>query len=68
MSGAEIKRRIEYNNKQLEILTETTPMNFVLNPEIAALIQENKMLQGICQHSFKNGVCEYCGMEEEHDD
>lgn len=69
MSGTEIKRRIDYNNAQLEVLMgELQPTNFVLNPEIAALVKENKMLQGICQHSFKDGICEYCGKEEHDDD
>lgn len=65
MSGEEIKKQILFNNSQIAKLTEATMATFVLDPEINALINDNLHLQKICPHSFSNGVCIYCGIEEE---
>ena len=64
MSGKEIKKKIDENNSKLESLTKSVLATFILNPEVAALIKENKELQAQCPHSFKGGVCEFCGEEE----
>lgn len=69
MSGEEIKKKIEFNNSQLELIEKSIMTKFILNPKVAALIAENKSLQDACQHSFnEKGVCIYCGWEEVNED
>lgn len=62
MTNKEIRAKIDFNNdKMVAILA---PNTFVLNNSIARLIEENKELQKLCAHEFKNGICIYCDMKE----
>ena len=61
MNGQKIRDKIDENNLKIQTLLD----NFVLNPEIQELLAENEELRAQCQHSFKNGVCEYCDAFEE---
>lgn len=54
----EIKRQIDSNNALIEQLRDKG--QFVLNPTILKLIQENKELQETCPHEYKDGYCIYC--------
>ena len=66
MSGEEIKKKIEHNNAQLELIESSSIMKFILNPKAAAIIADNKKLQAECPHEFENGICIYCGVEEQN--
>lgn len=63
MEGAEIREKIKSNNEQIKSLLLSG--FFVLNKEIAKLIDENDKLKSECPHNFINGVCEFCGKGEE---
>ncbi len=66
MTNLEIKQRIDINNK---IIQEAfTPNQFTLNNVIRNLLKENENLQKQCTHSFVDGYCEYCYMEEPKND
>ena len=66
MTNLEIKQRIDINNK---IIQEAfTPNQFTLNNVIRDLLKENENLQKQCTHSFVDGYCEYCYMEEQKND
>jgi hypothetical protein len=54
----EIKKRIDELSLEAEKLMD--PTTFVLNPRIGEIDKEIKELQAKCQHSFVNGVCEFC--------
>lgn len=62
MEGKEIKRRININNSEIELLL--SPNRYTLNNAIAQLMQENLALQAECPHAFDHGYCIYCDMEE----
>ena len=63
MTNLEIKEKIDQNNKLIETLLN--PNTFTLNNTIKDLLKENDELQAQCQHSFVDGYCEYCYMEEQ---
>ena len=63
MTNLEIKEKIDANNKVIETLLN--PNTFTLNNTIKELLKENDELQAQCQHSFVEGYCEYCYMEEQ---
>lgn len=62
MDKSEIRRRIDENNERIEILLK--PDVFVFNPEVKALLNENRELQKRCPHKFVCGVCAFCDKEE----
>lgn len=62
MSPLEIHEKIEFNNKLIQDMFN--PNQFVLNNTIKDLLKENENLQKQCPHSFVNGYCEFCFMEE----
>lgn len=62
MTKEYIKQKINENNDKIEHLMKLN--SFVLNKEIRDLIEENRKLQEECPHSFKNGKCEFCYLEE----
>ena len=62
MTNLEIKEKIDQNNKVIETLLN--PTAFTLNNTIKDLLKENDALQAQCTHSFVDGYCEYCYVEE----
>ena len=62
MNGNQIRIKIDENNLKIRKMLD----NFILNSEMQKLIAENEELREKCQHSFKNGVCEYCDAFEEY--
>ena len=62
MTNLEIKEKIDANNKLIE--TILNPTAFTLNNTVKDLLKENDDLQAQCIHSFVDGYCEYCYMEE----
>jgi hypothetical protein len=56
MSGIEIRERINENNARIQAALD----RFVLNEEIRELMKENDKIRAQCNHSFIDGVCEYC--------
>lgn len=62
MTNLEIKEKIDQNNKIIE--TILSPTEFTLNNTVRQLLEENGELQKQCTHSFVDGYCEYCYMEE----
>jgi hypothetical protein len=65
MTGQEIAKRIQENNKKIEELMDYT--TFVLNKEIVQLQAENEALQTLCKHEYEDHICKFCGHEEEKD-
>ena len=63
MTGEEIKKKIDANNLKIEKAQK--PFIFTLNKTIAILMKENVILREKCPHNFKNGICIYCGKEQE---
>jgi hypothetical protein len=62
MSPSMIKNKIDENNKMISELLN--PTEFTLNNAIKVLMDENNMLQSMCEHNFVDGRCEYCYKEE----
>ncbi len=62
MTNLEIKERIDQNNRIIESLFN--PNIFTLNNTVKELLSENDALQHQCTHSFVDGYCEYCYLEE----
>ena len=62
MTNLEIKEKIDANNKLIETLLN--PSMFTLNNTVKDLLAENAALQAQCTHSFVDGYCEYCLVEE----
>lgn len=62
MNGQEIRNKIDENNLRIREMLD----NFILNSVIQDLLAENEKLRDQCQHSFKDGVCEYCDAFEEY--
>ena len=63
MNNAEIRQRIDLNNKL--IAQSMQPSSFTLNNTIAQLLEENRQLQSQCKHEFEDGFCIYCDKMEE---
>ena len=63
MTQLEIKETIDRNNKLIKDLLD--PSVFTLNNTVKELLRENDELQAQCAHSFVDGFCEYCYLEEE---
>lgn len=59
----EIKEQIDKLNAEIESLGFDP--TFVLNSRIAATMCKISQLQNQCQHSFVNGACEFCYIEQE---
>ena len=62
MKGEEIRNKINFNNQKIQSLMD--PSVFILQPEIQKYMEENEYLKTICPHEYKNGVCIYCGQEQ----
>lgn len=62
MTGLEIFSLVKEKRNRIEELSD--PSTFVLNKEIEKLNEEIKELQAECSHNYVEGVCEYCGEEE----
>lgn len=63
MTQLERKAKIDENNKIIKELLN--PSEFTLNNTISSLLKENAELQSGCEHSFVDGFCEYCYLQEE---
>ena len=63
MTQLERKAKIDENNKIIKELLN--PSEFTLNNTISNLLKENAELQNGCEHSFVDGFCEYCYLQEE---
>jgi hypothetical protein len=63
MTQLERKEKIDQNNKLIKELLN--PSEFTLNNTISNLLKENAELQSGCEHSFVEGFCEYCYLQEE---
>lgn len=62
MNSIEIKNKIDENNRIIEQLI--MPNQFTLNNTVAKLLKENEELQHQCKHTFEDGYCIFCYMEE----
>lgn len=62
MTKEEIKDKVLFNNALIKELLD--PSVFILQPEVQVLMEDNEYLQSICEHEFKEGVCEICGKVE----
>jgi hypothetical protein len=63
MRGHEIFNLITEKKSKIEDLFD--PTSFVLNPEVVKLEKEIEELQTECEHNYVEGVCEYCGKENQ---
>lgn len=61
MTNEQINQKINENNDEIQKILEAN--KFTLNSRIRDLIEENKILQSKCEHSFKDGRCLYCYLE-----
>lgn len=59
MTGEEIKKKINFNNQEIQKILD--PSIFIFQPEVQELLKENEYLRTMCKHSYKDGVCIYCG-------
>ena len=64
MTGEQIKERITFNNKKIDEILD--PSIFILQPEVQKYLKANEYLRNICKHSFKDGVCIYCGVASDN--
>jgi hypothetical protein len=62
MTNLEIKKEIDKNNKLIQDILN--PSEFTLNNTVRDLLRANEELQMLCTHSFVDGYCEYCYLEE----
>lgn len=62
MTQLERKEKIDANNKLIQEILN--PSEFTLNNVIRDLLKENTELQKGCEHSFVDGYCEYCYLED----
>ena len=62
MTPMEIHEKIVANNKAIREMF--SPNIFTLNNLVSDLLKENAALQAQCPHSFKDGYCEYCFLED----
>ena len=56
------KEKIDANNKLIQEILN--PSQFTLNNVVRDLLEENAQLQRECEHSFVDGYCEYCYLED----
>lgn len=63
LDGLTVFTKVEQKKKRLEDILD--PTTFVLNPEAEQLQQEIMELQEKCPHVFVDGICKYCGKEEQ---
>ena len=63
MTNTEIFTRVTNACEELDKLLSGMDA-FTFNPRVAELEKEIEDLQSKCEHSFHDGVCEYCGKEE----
>ena len=61
MSGTEIQTQINALQDELHEQLKT----FILSGRVAEIMDEIENLRKECTHDFVNGVCIYCGQEEE---
>lgn len=61
MSGTDIRKKINENNKRIQFLLN----KFVLTEELNELMEENERMREECKHEFVDGVCIYCDVLEE---
>lgn len=64
MNGKDIREKINFNNQQIQSLLD--PTIFILQPEVQKYLEDNEFLKSICPHEYENGICIYCGSEENH--
>lgn len=62
MTQLERKEKIDANNKLIQEILN--PSQFTLNNVVRDLLEENAQLQKECEHSFVDGFCEYCYLED----
>lgn len=62
MTQLERKEKIDANNKLIQEILN--PSEFTLNNVVRDLLEENAELQKGCEHSFVDGYCEYCYLED----
>lgn len=62
MTQLERKEKIDANNKLIQEILN--PSQFTLNNTVRDLLEENAQLQKECEHSFVDGYCEYCYLED----
>lgn len=62
MTQLERKEKIDANNKLIQEILN--PSQFTLNNVVRDLLEENAKLQKECEHSFVDGYCEYCYLED----
>ena len=63
MTQLEINQEINENNRLIESLMQ--PNIFTLNNSVATLLKRNQELQGLCEHHYVDGFCEYCYKTED---
>ena len=63
MTQLEINQEINENNRLIESLMQ--PNIFTLNNSVATLLKRNQELQGLCEHHYVDGFCEYCYKAED---
>ena len=64
MTNNEIFTRVTHACEELDEILSGMDV-FTFNPRVAELEKEIDELQSKCVHSFHDGVCKYCGKEEE---
>ena len=64
MTNNEIFTRVTRACEELDEILSGMDV-FTFNPRVAELEKEIEELQSKCVHSFHDGVCKYCGKEEE---
>lgn len=62
MNSLEIKKQIDENYALME--KNFKPSYFVLNTKTVELMEEISRLQGLCEHNFVDGKCEFCYKEK----
>lgn len=62
LDPAEIRKRIDFNNQQIE--KAMSPNFFILNTFVRDLLNENARLQMGCLHHFFGGYCIFCDAED----
>ena len=63
ITGEEIRNRIGEIYQEMEAISE--PSLGILNEKIRDMFVEVDELQTLCIHEFQDGVCIYCGKEED---
>ena len=66
MPSDTVRELIQQLNQSLE--EEIRKLQFVLNKRIGEINDEiARIQQEECEHNFINGVCEYCGLEQDNE-